>query len=129
MHTSMFRRPTQSSNFDTNKTLSLSPHISITSHNHATSIIFVTTYSAVLSRPDAPRDKIGSSLFGPSSSIGSVSGSWLGFFFKVSLFLGVCFGAFYGYNEYVRRNGYAGGGMRMGGGRFGEGLYSSGKRF
>ncbi|KAJ7099427.1 legume-like lectin family-domain-containing protein [Mycena belliarum] len=99
-------------------------------------IIAVTTYSAVLSLASAQRDKPGITFFsrGPDSE-----GTWLGFFFKVALFAGVCAGAYYGYEEYKRRKMYAGGGnfggpMRGGGGGggggyggFGGGMYD--KRF
>jgi len=86
------------------------------------SIISVTTYSAVLSKDDSPRDKLntaGKSIFAADSTS---SGSWLGFFFKIFLFAAVCAGAFYGYQHYVARNGHYG--MR-GLGSF----YTNGKRF
>jgi len=96
------------------------------SDNH--DIISVTTYSAVLSAASAQRDKPRETFFrGPEGK-----GTWLGFFFKLFLFGGVCAGAYYGYEEYKRRNMYAGGGnfggMRGGGygGGYG-GMYD--KRF
>lgn len=66
-------------------------------------------------------------------------GTWLGFFFKLSLLAGVCAGGFYGYKEYQRRQAYSGGGnfggggggnfgRGSGGGGFGGGMYSSNKR-
>jgi len=89
-------------------------------------IITVTTYSAILSSADAQRDKIKSGIFGSSASS---SGSWLGFFFKLFLLAGVCAGGYYGYQEYQRRNSYAGSGnfgTRRGG--FG-GMYANSKQF
>ncbi|KAJ7935328.1 legume-like lectin family-domain-containing protein [Mycena leptocephala] len=87
-------------------------------------IISVTTYSAVLSPASAQRDKPATTFFsrGPEGK-----GTWLGFFFKLFLFAGVCAGAYYGYEAYKRKNMYAGGGnfggpMRGGGyGGFGGG--------
>jgi mannose-binding lectin 2 len=84
----------------------------------------VTTYSAVLSPASAQRDKPATTFFsrGPEGK-----GTWLGFFFKLFLFAGVCAGAYYGYEAYKRKNMYAGGGnfggpMRGGGyGGFGGG--------
>lgn len=60
-------------------------------------------------------------------------GSWLGFFFKLLLFVGVCAGGYYGYEQYRLKQLYAGGGNfglvgRGGGGGFGGG-YSNSKRF
>ncbi|KAF8870896.1 concanavalin A-like lectin/glucanase domain-containing protein [Infundibulicybe gibba] len=61
------------------------------------------------------------------------SGTWLGFFFKLFAFAGLCVGGYYGYLEYLRRQRYAGAGNfgmggRGGGGGFG-GMYSNNKRF
>ncbi|KAF8870471.1 legume-like lectin family-domain-containing protein [Infundibulicybe gibba] len=88
-------------------------------------------YSAILSAPDAPRDKIKPNLFSLGSS--ESSGTWLGFFFKLFAFAGLCVGGYYGYLEYLRRQRYAGAGNfgmggRGGGGGFG-GMYSNNKRF
>lgn len=94
------------------------------------SIITVNTYSAILSPVDYPRDKLRSiNPFNSSSSSGS--GSWLGFFFKLFLFAGVCVGAFYGYQIYLERNGRAtyGGAFGGPGGRYGGGLNHYVERF
>ncbi|EGO00772.1 hypothetical protein SERLA73DRAFT_178703 [Serpula lacrymans var. lacrymans S7.3] len=97
-------------------------------------VISVTSWSAVLSSEDAPRDKLGGRIF--SSSRGSQSGSWFGFLFKLFLFAGVCAGAFYGYKSYTVKNnnryGYSGTFGSTGGtfGQLGDRLgYTSGKRF
>ncbi|KIM82469.1 hypothetical protein PILCRDRAFT_820328 [Piloderma croceum F 1598] len=93
-------------------------------------IITVNTYSAILSPVDYPRDKLRS--INPfSSSSSSSSGSWLGFFFKLFLFAGVCVGAFYGYQIYLERNGRAtyGGAFGGPGGRYGGGLNHYVERF
>ncbi|RDB25391.1 hypothetical protein Hypma_007451 [Hypsizygus marmoreus] len=101
-------------------------------------IITVTTYSAILQPPEKETKKK-KSIFGkarsPSSSPDS-EGTWLGFFFKLFLFAGVCAGGFYGYKEYQRRQAYGGGGNfgmgrgdgAFGGGFGGGGMYSSNKR-
>ncbi|KAJ7503139.1 legume-like lectin family-domain-containing protein [Mycena galericulata] len=95
------------------------------SDNH--DIISVTTYSAVLSPQSAQRDKPTFFSRGPDGK-----GSWFGTFVKLFLFVGVCAGGYYGYEQYKRRNMYAGGGnfggpMRggggFGGGGFGGGMY------
>lgn len=84
-------------------------------------IISVTTSSAILADANRPRDKLHVT---PSSS--SVGGSWLGFLIKLFLFVGVCFGALYGYQEYNRRNRGLGGGY----GRNGVlDVFSNSKRF
>ncbi|KAK7057726.1 mannose ER-golgi intermediate compartment [Favolaschia claudopus] len=96
------------------------------SDNH--DIISVTSYAAVLSPATAQRDKAAPTFFsrGPSNQ-----GTWLGFFFKLFLFAGVCVGGYYGWEEYKRRNMYGAGnfGMRGGGygGGFGSDMYD--KRF
>ncbi|KAJ7108434.1 legume-like lectin [Mycena crocata] len=88
-------------------------------------IISVTTYSAVLSPASAQRDKPGTTFF---SRAPDGKGTWLGFFFKLFLFAGVCAGAYYGYGEYKRRSMYAGGGNFGGNmmGRGGGGGYGGG---
>ncbi|EJD08106.1 uncharacterized protein FOMMEDRAFT_164846 [Fomitiporia mediterranea MF3/22] len=83
-------------------------------------IISVTTSSAILADPERPRDK-----FKTSSS--TSSGSWFGFFIKSFLFIGVCVGALYGYQEYTRRNSGFGGSSF--GRRGGIDVFSSAKRF
>ncbi|KAH7925298.1 hypothetical protein BV22DRAFT_1065213 [Leucogyrophana mollusca] len=92
-------------------------------------VISVTTWSAILSSEDAPRDKLtGGGLF--SKKRGSEgSGSWLGFFFKLFLFGGVCVGAFYGYKTYVVRGRHGGFGSSGFGGLGDRMGYNSGKRF
>ncbi|KAJ6631438.1 concanavalin A-like lectin/glucanase domain-containing protein [Mycena sp. CBHHK59/15] len=79
-------------------------------------IISVTTYSAVLSPQSAQRDKSSTNFFSRNKEGG---GSWMGTFFKLFLFAGVCAGAYYGYEEYKRRNMYGGG--NFGGGMMGRG--------
>ncbi|KAG6816593.1 hypothetical protein H0H87_004819 [Tephrocybe sp. NHM501043] len=96
-------------------------------------IITVTTYSAILVAPEKGKAKKKTSIFSSSSSGSSETepGTWLGFFFKLFLFVGVCTGGYYGYQEYRRRQMYGGGGnFGMGGfGRGGGGgLYSGNKR-
>lgn len=92
------------------------------------SVISVNTYSAIMSDVDKPRDKL--RLFGESSSSGE-RGSWLGFLFKIFLFLGVCAGGFYGYQIYLERNGGTryGGGFSSGRGGLGEQLGSYAEKF
>ncbi|KAL5483214.1 hypothetical protein ACEPAI_8444 [Sanghuangporus weigelae] len=88
-------------------------------------IISVSTSSAILADPSRPRDKFKA----PTTS--SSSSSWLSFFLKLFLFAGVCFGAFYGYQEYSRRNGGVGFGTSNYARRRGRGfdVFSSAKRF
>ncbi|KAF7289284.1 Mannose ER-Golgi intermediate compartment [Mycena indigotica] len=86
------------------------------SDNH--DIIAVTTYSAVLSAASAQRDK-GGSFFSRRPT--DEKGSWMGLFFKLFLFVGVCAGAYYGYEEYKRRNMYGAGNFGGRGGGFGGG--------
>ncbi|KAF8161414.1 legume-like lectin family-domain-containing protein [Crassisporium funariophilum] len=95
-------------------------------------IISVTSYSAILSQPDAQPNKMKkSSIFGKSTDNSSAEGgTWLGFLFKLALLGGVVAGGYYGYQEYLRRQRYGGGGnfgMRGGGG-FSD-MYSNNKRF
>jgi len=92
-------------------------------------IITINTYSAILSAVDKPRDKL-RGIFA-SSSDASGSGSWLGFFFKLSVFVGVCVGAFYGYQIYLEKNGRGtyGGAFGGTGGRYGGGLGGYADRF
>jgi mannose-binding lectin 2 len=90
-------------------------------------IITINTYSAILSAADKPRDKLsGTSFFSSSNPSSSKSGSWLGFFFKLFLFVGVCVGAFYGYQIYLEKNGRGSyeGAFGVQGGRYGGGLSS-----
>lgn len=99
------------------------------------SIITVNAHSAIVSRPDDPRNKHKkSSIFAsahPDAAKGG--GSWLGFLFKLVLLGGVCAGGYYGWQEYQRRKRYSGfgGGMGMGmsgggGGGGGYGMRSAG---
>ncbi|KAH7883239.1 legume-like lectin family-domain-containing protein [Phlebopus sp. FC_14] len=91
-------------------------------------VISVTTWSAVLSSKDAPRDKLSTGIFGRRPE--GASGSWLGFFVKLFLFAGACVGLLYTYKAYVLRSRY--GGFRTGGpgsfGGFGDMGYSSRRR-
>jgi len=95
------------------------------------SIISITTSSAILSDPDAPRDKLERSA--GRRPAGSPS-SWPRFLFKIGLFAAVCAGAYYAYHHYyARRHGYGRPAFAMMMGRgsrggFGD-LYSNGKRF
>ena len=73
--------------------------------SHFFSIISVSSYTAVLSRPDSGRDKIKERPPHPSEE-----GTWFGFFFKLFLLAGVVAGGYYGYQEYLRRQMYGGGG-------------------
>jgi len=97
-------------------------------------IITVTTYSAILAQ-SSTRDKKKTSIFSKPRLTSSPEspGTWLGFFFKLFLFVGICAGGYYGYMEYKRRQAYSGGGnfggMGHGGGGFGGGVYSNGKRY
>jgi mannose-binding lectin 2 len=80
-------------------------------------IISVTSSSVVISPQTEPRNKHNKkgSIF--SSHANAEPGTWLGFFFKLFLFAGVCAGGFYGWKEYQRRQryrGFGGGGPGMG---------------
>jgi mannose-binding lectin 2 len=89
-------------------------------------IISVTSYTAVLSKDDSGPNKKKQGA-NPISSGGG--GSWLGFFFKLFLLVGVLAGGYYGYQEYLRRQRYGGGGnfgTRTGG--YTE-MFSSNKRY
>lgn len=90
------------------------------------SVISVTTWSAILSASDAQRNRMGGNSRGSlrKDVADSRGGSWLGFFFKLLLFAGVCVGATYGYKTYVlnqRRN--------YGGSPFGGLGYESRRQF
>ncbi|KAG2104106.1 concanavalin A-like lectin/glucanase domain-containing protein [Suillus discolor] len=90
-------------------------------------VISVTTWSAILSASDAQRNKFGASgkgTFSRKSGAESQGGSWLGFIFKILLFVAVCAGASYGYKTYTlnKRRGY-------GGSAFGGLGYESRRRF
>ena len=93
------------------------------------SIITVNAHSAIVSRPDDPRNKHKkSSIFASAHpDAAKDGGSWLGFLFKLVLLGGVCAGGYYGWQEYQRRKRYSGfgGGMGMGGGG-GYGMRSAG---
>lgn len=91
-------------------------------------VISVTTWSAILSASDAQRNKFGGGsgkgTFSRRPGAESQSGSWLGFVFKLLLFVAVCVGAVYGYKTYAlnKRRGY-------GGSAFGGLGYESRRRF
>ena len=76
-------------------------------HLHAPpfSIISVSSYTAILSRPDSGRDKIKERPPHPTEE-----GTWFGLLFKLLLLAGVVAGGYYGYQEYLRRQMYGGGG-------------------
>ncbi|KAK7691846.1 hypothetical protein QCA50_005250 [Cerrena zonata] len=86
-------------------------------------IISVTTYSAILSSPDAPRDKIG-----VAGTVSQSSGSSFWTLIKLGMFVGVCVGAFYGYKAYAEKRGGGVTAAPFGGGNSFGGLYDS-KRF
>jgi len=65
-------------------------------------IVSVTSYTAVLSADSGGPDKV--------NKHDSKGGTWLGFFFKLFLLAGVVAGGYYGYQEYLRRQRYGGGG-------------------
>ncbi|KAF9529806.1 ERGIC53, mannose lectin, ER-golgi intermediate compartment [Crepidotus variabilis] len=80
-------------------------------------IIAVTSWSAILSQPDAPLNKHKKSgFFGNSSHADELNppGTWLGFFFKLFLLAGVIGGGYYGWKEYQRKQRYGGFGGGMG---------------
>ena len=89
------------------------------------SIIGVTTYSAILSSPDAQRDK----LTGTKKKLGlhhlTQSSSWSWTLVKLFAVAGVLAGAFYGYRTYALRQGGGGGGL----GRGMQGFGYDSKRF
>ena len=78
-----------------------------TFHSHVPifSIISVSSYTALLSRPNSAPNKLKERPPRPGGG-----GTWLGFFFKVFLLGGVVAGGYYGYQEYLRRQRYGGGG-------------------
>jgi len=80
-------------------------------------IISVSSYTAVLSRPDSGRDRI------KERPPPIEKGTWFGFFFKLILLAGVVAGGYYGYQEYLRRQMYGGGGS------FTEMFSSSSRRY
>ncbi|KIM35335.1 hypothetical protein M413DRAFT_449831 [Hebeloma cylindrosporum] len=93
-------------------------------------IISVSSYSAIVSPPDAAPNKHNrkSSFFGASPHASPSEGTWLGFFFKLFLLGGVVAGGYYGWKEYQRRQRYGGfGGVGMGGGS-GNGMGGYGMR-
>ncbi|EMD32939.1 hypothetical protein CERSUDRAFT_87642 [Gelatoporia subvermispora B] len=93
-------------------------------------IISVTTYSAILSNPDAQRDKIGARV----SPKASAATSWTWPVLKLFFGVGVIAGLLYAYKTYVltqasgrRFDDFVTGGKKMAG--FGGGLYGNSKRF
>ena len=104
------------------------------------SIIAVTTQSAILSNPDMQRDKLGAKRPGAAVVRAVKSSGWLWGILKVFFVLGVLAGVLYGYKMWVlgqagrgAGRGLAMGGMGMGINTrakvFGGGLYDDGKRF
>ncbi|KAI0079850.1 hypothetical protein K474DRAFT_1639055 [Panus rudis PR-1116 ss-1] len=98
-------------------------------------IISVTTYSAILSAPEAQRDKLGSGR--TPLSLSPSSSSWFSTLIKLLLFVGVCVGLFYGYKSYAIKHGLSVPEMPVSAGiprsagfgnGFGGGLYDA-KRF
>ena len=88
------------------------------------SVIAVTTYSALLSSPDAPRDQFRNNIPTDAKS------SWLYTVLKFVLFIGVVAGLLYGYKTYTLRQAGKGfgSGMGRGGSSLGGAFYDS-KRF
>lgn len=99
----------------------LIPHIFTLLHLHAPSfsIISVSSYTAVLSRPDSGRDKIKE-----HAPYSSEKGTWFGLLFKLVLLASVVAGGYYGYQEYLRQQRYGGGNF----GGFTE-MFSSNSRY
>ncbi|KAI0687102.1 concanavalin A-like lectin/glucanase [Cytidiella melzeri] len=92
------------------------------SDNH--DIIAVTTFSAILSSPDAPRDQFRNNR--PTDA----DGSWFMTIVKTLGFFGLCGGLLYAYKTYsLRRSNKPFGGFSRGGGGLGAGLYADSKRF
>ncbi|KAF6761117.1 lectin [Ephemerocybe angulata] len=100
-------------------------------------IISVTSYSAILSPPEAPLNTIKKNKIwqrNPYGTDGVQGSSWFAFLFKLALFAGVCAGGWYGYLEYKRRQDYGGfnfgsggaGGYALGGGPGSAGIGSAG---
>ncbi|KZP13724.1 hypothetical protein FIBSPDRAFT_868993 [Athelia psychrophila] len=94
-------------------------------------IITINSYSAIMSQEDRPRDKFYGmrDAFSPrKGSAAGESGSWIGFMFKLGLFLGVCVAGVLGFKAYQQktgrggRNAYGGGGAFGGGGGYAEGI-------
>ena len=86
----------------------------------------MTTYSAILSSPDAQRDKLtGTKKLGLHHLTQSSSWSWT--LIKLFALAGVLAGAFYGYRTYALRQG--GGGVGGGLGRTMQGFGYDSKRF
>lgn len=122
-HSSDFLHSQATSSTTTSMYYLQSPQKSVLIFNTSVcSIISVTTYSAILSSPDAPRDKIG-----VAGSKPQIEGSFFWTLIKLIMFVGVCAGAFYGYKNYAQRQG---GGVTapFGGAPSFGGLYDS-KRF
>jgi len=103
-------------------------HEYVSSHSHpwaaltiCDSIISVTTYSAILSSEDQPKNNLkktaGSWRLSKSDHYSTANGGFFwrlfSFLFKLGLFVGLCAGLWYGYQEYLRRQRY--GGLGLGG--------------
>ncbi|KAI0338377.1 concanavalin A-like lectin/glucanase [Trametopsis cervina] len=92
------------------------------SDNH--DVIAVTTYSALLSSPDAPRDQL------RTSRSMDVGGSWLWTIFKTLGFFGLCAALLYAYKTYALRRGAPSlGAFGQKASAFGGALYTDSKRF
>ncbi|KAJ2918013.1 hypothetical protein MD484_g2348, partial [Candolleomyces efflorescens] len=116
--------------FVPNITLPTNPYLGFSAMtgdvSDAHDIISVTSYSAILSPPEAPKNVMKKTkLWRPSHE--NTGGSWLGSLFKLAVFVGLCAGGWYGYQEYLRRQRYGGAGaFSLGGGLGSAGLGGSG---
>lgn len=87
-------------------------------------MIAITTYSALLSSPDAPRDQFRNNT--PTDI--AASSSWLAALAKLVVFCGVAAGLLYGYKQYALRGGKGFPGMGRAAPALGGAFYDS-KRF
>ena len=86
------------------------------------SIISITTYTAIVVDPSKSAHKL------REDRKRSSSGSWFSFMLKLFLFVGVCVGAFYGYQVYTRE-GASFPSFNTGQASFGTNIFNNGKRF
>ncbi|RXW22369.1 hypothetical protein EST38_g3481 [Candolleomyces aberdarensis] len=117
--------------FIPNITLPTNPYLGFSAMtgdvSDAHDIISVTSYSAILSPPEAPKNVMKKTKLWRPSDESTGGSSWFGLLFKLALFVGVCAGGWYGYQEYLRRQRYGGAGaFNFGGGLGSAGLGSAG---